>query len=210
MPLVATHQTFASPGIATSGNQWCFGTAVRLGTGQPDLDVYVPAGAPPPKGWPVIMAIHGGGWRRFNKLEYGPRIASALVPKGYAVVAPNYPLSSPGLPSWPQNLQDIEAAVRWMKSHASRFSIDPNRVVAMGESAGGNLAELLGTNSPSAQPDASGVSAAVNAVVSFSGPSDLASLYAQSPEAAKAAAQFLGGPPSAVPDLYAAASPQGR
>lgn len=171
------------------------------------LDVYLPGRAPPPQGWPVIMAIHGGGWRRFDKREYGRRIASAFVAKGYAVVAPNYPLSSPGKPSWPLNLQDIEAAVRWVKHHASDFSIDPNRVVAMGESAGGNLAELLGTSSPGAQADASGVSAAVEAVVSYSGPSDLAALYAQSPQAGKAVAQFLGGPPSAVPARYAGASP---
>ena len=50
-------------------------------------------------------------------------------------------------------------------------------------------------------------SASVEAVVSFSSPTDLASLYAESPQAGKAVAQFLGGPPAAIPGNYAAASP---
>ena len=50
------------------------------------LDVYVPVGTPPVGGWPVILAIHGGGWRKQNKDDYGPRIALAFVPHGYAVV----------------------------------------------------------------------------------------------------------------------------
>ncbi len=62
--------------------------------GQPEqLDVYVPKGAPPSGGWPVIVAILGGGWRKQDKRDYGPRIASAFVPHGYVVVAPDYPLS---------------------------------------------------------------------------------------------------------------------
>ena len=51
------------------------------------------------------------------------------------------------------------------------------------------------------------ISSSVDAVVSFSSPTDLASLYAESPQAGKAVAQFLGGPPTAIPGDYAAASP---
>src|SRR4029077_3840618 len=60
------------------------------------LDVYLPESPIPPGGGPVLIAIHGGGWRRFNKSGYGARIASAFVPHGYVVVAPNYDLSAPG------------------------------------------------------------------------------------------------------------------
>ena len=109
----------------------------------------------PAGGWPVIVAIHGGGWRRFNKQEYGPRVASAFVPNGYVVVAPNYLLSARNRPSWPINFQDVQSAVLWVKANASRYGIDPTRVVAMGESAGANLANLLGTESGAA-PAASG------------------------------------------------------
>ncbi len=176
--------------------------------GQPEqLDVYVPKGIPPIGGWPVILAIHGGGWRRLDKREYGPRIASAFVPNDYVVVAPNYPLSSPGNPTWPINLEDLETAVRWVKLNAGTFNIDAGRIVAMGESAGANLADLLGTGSAFTGTASSADSAAVEAVVSFSAPTDLAALYASSPQAGKAVAQFLGGPPTAVPGNYVAASP---
>jgi acetyl esterase/lipase len=177
------------------------------GDNQPEaLDVYVPKGKPPAGGWPVILAIHGGGWRKQNKNDYGPRIASAFVSQGYVVVAPNYPLSSPGNPTWPVNLEDLQTAVRWIRQNAGTFSIDSSRIVAMGESAGANLANLLGTAS-AATGSTGASSAAVEAVVSFSSPTDMAALYASSPEAGKAAAQFLGGPPTAVPANYTAASP---
>jgi acetyl esterase/lipase len=176
--------------------------------GQPEqLDVYVPKGIPPAGGWPVVVAIHGGGWRRLDKSGYGLRIASAFLPNGYVVVAPNYPLSSPGHPTWPINLEDLETAVRWVRLNAGTFHIDAGRIVAMGESAGANLADLLGTNSPFAGAASSSDSAAVEAVVSFSAPTNLAALYAASPLAGKAVAQFLGGPPMAVPGNYVAASP---
>jgi acetyl esterase/lipase len=168
------------------------------------LNVYEPRSPAPPGGRPVIIAIHGGGWRRLDKSGYGDRIASAFVPNGYVVVAPNYALSAPRRPSWPLNLDDVRSVVTWVRSNANELGIDPNRVVAMGESAGGNLAELLGTDSPSGTGDAS---TRVDAVIAFSAPADLTTLYATSPWAGRAAAQFLGGTPQQVPAEYAAASP---
>ncbi len=106
-----------------------------------------PERIPPTGGWPVIVAIHGGGWRRLDKSGYGPRIASAFVPNGYVVVAPDYPLSSPGNPTCPINIEDLQTAVRWVRLNAGTFHIDACRIVAMGESAGANLADLLGTGS---------------------------------------------------------------
>jgi acetyl esterase/lipase len=129
------------------------------------------------------------------------------VPQGYVVVAPDYPLSSPGNPTWPINIEDVQTAVRWVRQNAGTFNIDVGRIVAMGESAGANLADLLGTGSPSAGPAGSVDSAAVEAVVSFSAPTDLAALYAASPNAGFAVAQMLGGPPAALPGSYIAASP---
>jgi acetyl esterase/lipase len=196
-----------SPRVSTTGDATIYhDLTYTTGSGPSQkLDVYVPNRPAPTGGWPVIVAIHGGGWRRFDKREYGPRIASAFVPNGYVVVAPDYPLSSPGKPTWPLNFEDIQAAVRWVKGHASLFGIDPGRVVAMGESAGANLANLLGTESGGGP--GSGISASVSAVISFSSPTDLGTLYAESPQAGKAVAQFLGGPPTTIPQNYVAASP---
>jgi acetyl esterase/lipase len=169
------------------------------------LDVYLPANPAPPGGRPVLVAIHGGGWRRFDKTEYGRRIASAFVADGYVVVAPNYELSAPDRPTWPVNLEDVQAAVRWVRSNAGALDINPNKIAAIGESAGANLAALLGTSSN--QSTGGGVSAAVDAVVAFSTPTDLTTLYSESPSAGKAAAQFLGGSPAQVPARFIAASP---
>jgi acetyl esterase/lipase len=169
------------------------------------LDVYLPSGAIPPGGRPVLIAIHGGGWKKLSKAEYGARIAGAFVARGYVVVAPNYALSAPGRASWPTNLEDLQSVVSWVRTHGGGLGINPDQVVAIGESAGANLAELLGTAQGPA--GSSGASTRVNAVIAFSAPSNLPALYAQSPWAGRSAAQFLGGTPWRVPARYAAASP---
>jgi acetyl esterase/lipase len=179
------------------------------------LDVYLPRAPLPAGGRPVLIAIHGGGWRRLDKSGYGERIAGAFVPRGYAVIAPNYRLSAPGEPSWPMNFEDIQAAARWVRANSGMLGIDPNEIAAVGESAGANLAALMGTASVPggaafATPPSAGnraVSAAVEAVVAFSAPTDLAALQAISPLAGLAAAQFLGGSPQQVGASYIAASP---
>jgi len=169
------------------------------------LDVYRPVGSAPAGGRPVIVAIHGGGWRRFSKGEYGPRIAEAFVPLGFVVVAPNYELSALHRPSWPTNLEDVQAAVAWVRSHASWLGANPSRIVAMGESAGANLSALLGvaTDPTGGQT----LPAQVSAVVAFSTPTDLPLLCAESPMAGLAVEHFLGGTPSEDPGSYLAASP---
>jgi acetyl esterase/lipase len=172
------------------------------------LDVYMPHTPAPDAARPVIIAIHGGGWRRLDKAGYGSRVAAAFVRDGYVVVAPNYVLSEPGQPSWPVNLEDVQAAVRWVRSNAGTLGINPNEIVAMGESAGANLAALLGTYSTQSPGDE--VSSAVDAVVASSTPTDLTTLYNESPLAGLATAQFLGGSPEEVPARYIAASPIDR
>lgn len=168
------------------------------------LDVYLPRGQASAGGRPVIMAIHGGGWRRFDRQDYG-RFASALTSAGYVVVAPDYTLSAPGVPSWPRNLDEVREAVRWTRRNAERLGIDPARIAAMGESAGGHLAALLGTADD--VPGEDGVSSKVGAVVDFYGPADLASLVRDSPSAGYAVRQYLGGTPESLVDAYAQASP---
>jgi acetyl esterase/lipase len=169
------------------------------------LDVYEPTTPAPAGGRPVIVAIHGGGWRRFSKNGYGSRVAGAFVRDGYVVVAPNYVLSAPRKPTWPVNFEDVQASVLWVRNNADALDINPSKIVAMGESAGANLAALLGTYSTHAEGD--GISAPVDAVVAFSTPTDLTTLYNESPLAGFAAAQFLGGSPEQVPAGYVAASP---
>src|SRR4051812_49393846 len=76
------------------------------------LDVHLPPGTPPAGGWPVVLAIHGGGWLEGEKKLYEAKVDPTLLAGGFAVVAPDYPLSTPRHPSWPRNLDDLRQAVR--------------------------------------------------------------------------------------------------
>jgi acetyl esterase/lipase len=173
----------------------------RVDARRAKLDIYLPAtGTPPLKGRPALLAIHGGGWRGGTKNGYGREIAR-LTKHGYAVISVDYVLSRPGHPSWPDNLDDVREAVRWTRRNAADYAIDPARIAAIGSSAGGHLASLLGTNAGGLDPEAR-----VSAVVDLYGPTDLARLY-KSPGAVLPLELYLGKSPVDAPDLYAAASP---
>src|SRR5579864_738404 len=116
----------------------------RVAGRQVALDVYVPVLPAPPRGRPAVLAIHGGGWRGGTKNDYGREVAR-LAQHGYVVVSVDYQLSRSESPSWPQNFEDVREAVRWVRRHAQDFGVDPSRIAAMGSSAGGHLAALLGT-----------------------------------------------------------------
>jgi acetyl esterase/lipase len=192
-----------SPQRAGSSRKLADIVYTTFGGASQKLDVYRPAGTAPPDGWPVVLAIHGGGWRKFSKDQYGPKVAPALTRAGYAVVAPNYLLASPGSPSWPANFEQLRRAVEWIRSEAADLGFDPRRIAAMGESAGGHLAALLGTAPRAGQSDP----ARIQAVVSFYGPADLAALAAESSVGYIAARQMLGADASIDPDRYSSASP---
>jgi len=132
-----------------------------------------------------VLAIHGGSWCGGSRTDY--RIAKAepssddpdntiirLAQQGLVVVAVDYRLARPGSPSWPGVIDDLREAVRWTRRHASELEIDPDRIVALGQSSGAHLAALLGTLPEELGID--GVSSRVQAVVSFYGPTDLAHL----------------------------------
>jgi acetyl esterase/lipase len=142
------------------------------------LDVYqVPDGLFPGgsgTGRPAILAIHGGSWiggskRLFRPSPWNPHpTVVRLAEAGYVVIAADYPLARPGFPTWPDALDDLREAVRWIRRHARELGIDPDRLAVLGQSAGAHLAALLGTSSGRAED-----SSRVQAVVSFYGPSDL-------------------------------------
>ncbi len=184
------------------------------------LDLYEPRDPAPPGGRPVIVAIHGGGWRGGNKTVM-QELANRFALRGYVVAAVDYRLSRSGQPSWPENLADVRESVRWLRRHAKDYGIDPMRVVALGASAGGHLAMLLGTrDQPSrvgnssayssktgANSDDNDISGRVQAVVDMYGPSDLELLFRHSPLGSIPVELMLGGTPEEVASRYRAASP---
>jgi acetyl esterase/lipase len=90
---------------------------------------------------PAVLLLHGGAWRMGDRTQlrgYGLRLGR----EGYVCVASEYRLA-PGA-AWPAQIHDAKAAVRWMRGNAEDLGIDPARIAASGNSAGGHLALLLG------------------------------------------------------------------
>jgi acetyl esterase/lipase len=140
------------------------------------LDLYVPGGQGP---FPVVISIHGGSWTGGRR---GDGLAFLQVSRGYAVANIDYRLA-PGA-TYPAQIQDVKAAVRWLRANAVRYDLDPSRFAAMGYSAGGHLAALLGTSGDVEELEGrdhgnAGYSSRVQAVVDYFGPTDLAQLKAQ-------------------------------
>ncbi len=163
------------------------------------LDIYQPDSRPPAGGRPALIAIHGGGWRGGSKTDYG-RSLVPLVRRGYVVIAVDYRLSRPGVPSWPGNLEDIRAAVHWVRTRATALRIDSSRIAAIGSSAGAHLALLIGSFSAD---NPSGV----RAVIDFYGPTDLHAPGRVGAPTSEPVNVFLGGSYEAMPGRYQDASP---
>ena len=104
------------------------------------LDLYLPS-QPPEKPLPLIVHIHGGGWRGGNKFPC-PVVGMAL--RGYGVASVEYRFSQKAL--FPAQIQDCQAAIRWLKANAAGYGLDASRVGVIGASAGGHLCALVGTS----------------------------------------------------------------
>lgn len=143
---------------------------------------------------PAILCIHGGGFRAGSRDGYLGLIQQ-LAAKGYVAVTVSYRLA-PKYP-FPAAVNDVKAAVRWLRANAVKYNIDPNRIGVTGGSAGGHLALYLGVtgNVPALDGDGGnpGVSSAVQCVVNVYGPSDFTKSYGKSVDAAEVLPLFLGG-----------------
>lgn len=171
--------------------------------GKPDrkslhLDLYRRADASEPQ--PLVIMIHGGSWNGGKKTQLSA-INRHLAAKGYTVASINYRHA----PKWrfPAPVDDVFAAIDFLRANAAQFGIDATRVVLIGRSAGGQLALSAGY---------SGRDAAIRGVVGFYAPTDLVLGYEKPSrrsvlDSQKALEAFLGGGPIENPVGYAAASP---
>lgn len=112
------------------------------------VDLYVPQNASGPT--PVLMYIHGGGWRQGSKESYVLRLLPYLE-MGWAVVNVQYRLSHVSLA--PAAVEDCLCALRWIIRNAEEYNFDPSRIVVTGQSAGGHLTLTTGMTPPSAGLD---------------------------------------------------------
>jgi acetyl esterase/lipase len=130
------------------------------------LDLFLPRQLP--SGARGVIYIHGGGWRGGTRRQFW-RQAAHLATLGCVGICSEYRLTPEH--TYPKQLADAQAAVRWLRRHASELGVDPGRLGAVGGSAGGHLAALLGTT----ERVVDGVSSRVQAVVAFNGVFDLSS-----------------------------------
>ena len=129
------------------------------------------------KNKPVVIAIYGGGWEAGSKVN-GMGIAGDIVDWGYTVFAPDYRLT--GVASFPAQIEDCKAAVRYIRANAKKYNINPKKIASYGHSAGGHLASLLGVL-PQGKFEGKGynlkTSSAVQAAISYVGPEDFSYYY---------------------------------
>lgn len=134
------------------------------------LDLFLPEKADGPL--PLLIWVHGGGWQAGSK-ENCPPLRSGYLQRGYAVASINYRLS--GHAVFPAQIEDCKAAIRWLRTHATDYGLDPTRFGVWGSSAGGHLVALIGTSGDVKEFDVGAnldQSSRVQAVCDYYGPTD--------------------------------------
>jgi len=175
------------------------------------LDLYTPVNISQKQRLPAIVNIHGGGWKQGDKSSLlDQSIAMELARNGYICANINYTLSVLG-PCWPQNLYDCKTAVQFLRNNAKLYHLDPNHIGAIGTSAGGHLAAMLGLTGPEVglEPPGpyKGISSRVQAVVPMYGPHDLNKDFGSYVKKRRFIAGFLGAEKEDDPNLWTFASP---
>jgi len=159
----------------------------------------------------AIIIIHGGGWRTGNRTQHYP-LAESLANLGYVCFTPEYRLSTEAL--FPSAVYDLKKTVKWVRSNAKAYHINPDKIVVLGFSAGGELAAFLGTTGDMAlfegEEKPSTVSSKVNAVIDIDG--TLAFIHPESGEGddsngTSAATYWFGYSKKENPVLWKAAAP---
>jgi acetyl esterase/lipase len=124
----------------------CTKRTIRFPSGgeQLEADLYLPDTSAPA---PAVICVHGGGWKGGLRRTYrflGPYLAEA----GYLALAIDYRLVAGSANRHPAALEDVRAAVAYVRAHAAELRVDPARIALMGDSAGGHLIALAGLTDP--------------------------------------------------------------
>jgi acetyl esterase/lipase len=167
------------------------------------LNLYIPTSGAGP--FPVVINIHGGGFKFGDKGMLSEITGKALLNAGYAVASIDYRLS--GEAQFPGAVQDAKAVVRFLRANAAKYNLNPDKMAVFGQSAGGNIAAMVGvTGNISDYDDASlgntGVSSAVQAVIDQYGPTDFLQMDAQAKAQGCAAADQKHNDASSFESAY--------
>jgi len=165
---------------------------------------------------PVVIAVHGGGWRSGTPATY-KHWATYLAEAGFAVFAIEYRLAKSGEKTYPEAVYDVRAAVQFVRSQAASLAIEPDRIGLMGDGAGAHLAALVtlanaepAFSSKYKDDPGAGTPATVRAGVLFYGMYDLTAQWLHDQVARpldQVTAQFLGSQPMTNRQVYFEASP---
>lgn len=139
------------------------------------LDLFLPD-TPSDTPLPLLIYIHGGGWTLGTKREGALDGIIGLLRRGWAIISVDYRLAP--ATKFPEFLFDVKTAVRWARANAETYGLDPQRFVAMGDSAGAHLALMLGFTEGHPEYEGekyghAGFSSAVQAVVNLYAPTIL-------------------------------------
>ncbi len=138
------------------------------------LDIYWPDKFDGP--YPVIISIHGGAYLSGDKMGPDALVAWEGLRRGYAVVSVNYRLSSEAV--FPAQINDVKAAIRYVKAHAQEYNLQADKIAVWGASAGGTLSALAGATGDGGELSDPSLgngdqSERVQAVVDWCGPMNL-------------------------------------
>lgn len=172
--------------------------AVQVDVYRPDTDQKLPG----------VILIHGGGWIGGTKEAMRP-IARVLAARGWVVVNTNYRLATQA--PFPAAVHDVKASVRWMRSHAAEWNLNPERIGAVGGSAGGHLAGMIATTADRTVEEDnapfSGPSSALQAAVLMGAGVDQLARALESPKPIQSHLLFFGGPVAEQRERYFQGSP---
>lgn len=144
----------------------------RVGDVELKMDIARPPASDAP--FPALVCIHGGAWQAGSKDGYAPFI-ERFASNGYVTAAVAYRFA-PKHP-WPAQIEDVKCAVRYLRANARELNINPEKIAALGDSAGGHLALLLGLMAPGdgleGEGGNPGFSSKVQAVINLFGPTDM-------------------------------------
>ena len=154
---------------------------------------------------PLLVFIYGEAWKHGNKDKYLGYLID-FAKKGYVTVSLEYRFSKEA--KFPAAVNDVKCAVKWLKSNAEKYHINPEQVAVIGGSSGGYLAMMLAYTSDISEFEKgcsiTGVDSRVQLVVDLYGPPDLTNKQVIEKTDAN---EFIGKPYSQASGLYKKASP---
>jgi acetyl esterase/lipase len=160
---------------------------------------------------PLVLLLHGGSWSGGSRVSFHDEMR-ALARRGYTAAAIEYRLTAAPRDVFPAAVADVRCALRTLRRRAADYNIAPAKVAALGYSAGGHLASMLGVAADVGGLDEQGCDASaedvrVQAVVSYAGPQDLRVNGPYTQEQADIVTNFLGVFPGDAPAIARLASP---